>query len=96
MNGEAAQLRARPVADLDTAGLDEHLGVSLNMTAHDFEGDMLTRALRAGSLGLEMTETQALSTPAPFPCEDRRQRCDARKLHRGTRCFRDRRDRVET
>ena len=64
------QLRAGLVGDLGSAGLDEHLVVSLNVTAQDFEGDMFTRALlgaiahgvlRPGSLELEITETQALS-----------------------------------
>jgi EAL domain-containing protein (putative c-di-GMP-specific phosphodiesterase class I) len=64
------QLLARLVHDLDVAGLDENLIVSLNVTAQDFEGDMLTNALldaiasgalRPGSLELEITETQALS-----------------------------------
>jgi EAL domain-containing protein (putative c-di-GMP-specific phosphodiesterase class I) len=63
------QLLARLVHDLDSAGLDENLIVSLNVTAQDFEDDMLTNALfksiadgalRPGSLELEITETQAL------------------------------------
>lgn len=64
------QLLARLVRDLDSAGLDESLRISLNVTAQDFEDDMLTNALldaiaagalRPGSLELEITETQALS-----------------------------------
>lgn len=64
------QLLAVLVHDLGTAGLDEKLCVSLNVTAQDVEGDMLTNALpdaiadgvlRPGSLELEITETQALS-----------------------------------
>lgn len=64
------QLLARLVHDLDSAGLDQSLCVSLNVTAQDFEDDMLTNALldaiaagalRPCSLELEITETQALS-----------------------------------
>lgn len=64
------QLLARLLQDLDSSGFDESLCVSLNVTAQDFEDDMLTNAvldavaagvLRPGSLELEITETQALS-----------------------------------
>lgn len=64
------QLLALLVHDLDAAKLDESLCVSLNVTAQDFEDDMLTNALlkgvsdgvlRPGALELEITETQALS-----------------------------------
>jgi len=64
------QLLDHLVHDLGSAGLDETLMVSLNVTAQDFEDEMFTNALldaiaagalRPGSLELEITETQALS-----------------------------------